>query len=45
MVDKKKSNRREIIMDVYTFIDWTWTMLGFGMLAGFMISMLLDWVW
>jgi len=32
-------------MNVYEFIDWTWTMMAFGALTGFILSMLIDWVW
>jgi hypothetical protein len=32
-------------MDVYQFINFSWTMLVYGALAGFLLSMLLDWVW
>jgi len=32
-------------MNVLNFLDLSLTMLFFGMLAGFLASMLLDWIW
>jgi len=32
-------------MNALEFVDFAFLMLGFGLLAGFVVSMLLDWVW
>lgn len=32
-------------MELYTFIDFTWALMIFGALTGFLISVLLDWIW
>jgi len=32
-------------MDVYQFIDWGITMLAYGAATGFLVSVLLDWIW